>query len=521
MALPSTTALDPATPSASASAPDPDNHHLDNTPVDMQDDDDDQHLEQDDDQQELYESSSSPSTETDTLTWINWFCSLPGHEYFCEVAEEFIEDDFNLTGLASLVPFYKEAMEMVLDVEPAEDDEIHRVPDVSIVESSAELLYGLIHQRYILTRQGQQQMYAKFDAGHFGTCPRVYCTQSKLVPCGRSDLPGVDTVKLFCPSCLDMYVPPSSRFQGVDGAFFGTTFPHLLFQTYPPPTTLPAPAPASADPATREATTPLTSLSKVYVPRIYGFKVSERARSGPRMQWMRMRPRTEGEIDWDENAVAVDPAAAAGSGGGAGAGGKGALFDDDNVDEEDEVESEEEEEGAAGAGAGAGAGAAGAGAEPGADKMVTAVASALGASKLASPPASSAPVACPAPGAAASLSSAPPTPAPAPAAAAAAPAPRVLPLRTDRAIKPLPRSPTARAAAASASASASSASPKPASSASAASSAASAALAATIQRHLAASGPAPPAPARVAAERERREERGRAGAPVGRQAAVV
>lgn len=64
------------------------------------------------------ESSSSPSTETDTLTWINWFCSLPGHEYFCDVAEDFIEDDFNLTGLAGLVPFYKEAMEMVLDVEP-------------------------------------------------------------------------------------------------------------------------------------------------------------------------------------------------------------------------------------------------------------------------------------------------------------------------------------------------------------------------------------------------------------------
>ena len=66
----------------------------------------------------IIESSSSPSTETDTLTWINWFCSLPGHEYFCDVAEDFIEDDFNLTGLAGLVPFYKEAMEMVLDVEP-------------------------------------------------------------------------------------------------------------------------------------------------------------------------------------------------------------------------------------------------------------------------------------------------------------------------------------------------------------------------------------------------------------------
>ena len=33
------------------------------------------------------ESSSSPSTTTSSLTWITWFCSLPGHEYFCEVAE--------------------------------------------------------------------------------------------------------------------------------------------------------------------------------------------------------------------------------------------------------------------------------------------------------------------------------------------------------------------------------------------------------------------------------------------------
>lgn len=61
---------------------------------------------------------SASSTPTSTLTWISWFCSLPGHEYFCEVTEDFIEDDFNLTGLNTMVPFWKEAMEMVLDVEP-------------------------------------------------------------------------------------------------------------------------------------------------------------------------------------------------------------------------------------------------------------------------------------------------------------------------------------------------------------------------------------------------------------------
>lgn len=58
------------------------------------------------------------STPTSSLTWISWFCSIPGHEFFCEVSEDFIEDDFNLTGLNSMVPFWKEAMEMVLDVEP-------------------------------------------------------------------------------------------------------------------------------------------------------------------------------------------------------------------------------------------------------------------------------------------------------------------------------------------------------------------------------------------------------------------
>lgn len=63
-------------------------------------------------------TSIASSTPTSSSTWISWFCSLPGHEYFCEVTEDFIEDDFNLTGLNSLVPFWKEAMEIVLDVEP-------------------------------------------------------------------------------------------------------------------------------------------------------------------------------------------------------------------------------------------------------------------------------------------------------------------------------------------------------------------------------------------------------------------
>lgn len=39
-----------------------------------------------------------------------------------------------------------------------EDEDTSKIPDVSIVESSAEMLYGLVHQRFILTRAGLQAM---------------------------------------------------------------------------------------------------------------------------------------------------------------------------------------------------------------------------------------------------------------------------------------------------------------------------------------------------------------------------
>lgn len=53
-------------------------------------------------------STSSGSPES----WISSFCSLLGHEYFAEISEDFIEDDFNLTGLQTQVSMYKEALEV-------------------------------------------------------------------------------------------------------------------------------------------------------------------------------------------------------------------------------------------------------------------------------------------------------------------------------------------------------------------------------------------------------------------------
>jgi hypothetical protein len=58
---------------------------------------------------------------------------------------------------------------------------------------------------------------AKYESAHFGYCPRVYCQPSKVVPCGRSDVPGDGEVVLFCPNCMDIYHPLSSRYHCIDG----------------------------------------------------------------------------------------------------------------------------------------------------------------------------------------------------------------------------------------------------------------------------------------------------------------
>lgn len=270
-------------------------------------------------------------------SWISSFCSLLGHEYFAEVSEEFIEDDFNLTGLQSQVAMYKEALEMILDVEPEDDEEEeeeeeeedenesdperltraaserrhHRMAsDLSVIESSAEMLYGLIHQRFICSRAGIQQMSEKYELGHFGCCPRTNCDQARTLPVGLSDIPGEDTVKLFCPSCLDVYVPPNSRFQTVDGAFFGRTFGSLFLLTFPEYDLTKRGIEVLSSTSSRvnegdglingmyaKNIGPGLGRERIYEPRIYGFRVSERARSGPRMQWLRERPSDINELD--------------------------------------------------------------------------------------------------------------------------------------------------------------------------------------------------------------------------------
>jgi casein kinase II subunit beta len=204
---------------------------------------------------EYEEEGSSDSEDEDEsmeeVSWKQWFLTLRGNDFFCEVDDEYIEDDFNLTGLNTMVPYYDYALDVILDIDISQENLSEEQRDV--IDTAAEVLYGLIHARFILTIRGQELMHVKYTNGDFGTCPRVCCGRHNVLPVGQSDIPRHASVQVYCSRCQDIFYPKSSKQVDIDGAFFGTTFCHLYLLTHP--AVIP-PAP-----------------SATYEPRIYGFRI--------------------------------------------------------------------------------------------------------------------------------------------------------------------------------------------------------------------------------------------------------
>lgn len=197
---------------------------------------------------EYVTDSSSEFTEY----WIDLFLGIKGNEYFCDIDEEYIRDRFNLTGLNQEVSKLPTLIDIVTDMI---DIDLQPPEQRDALEHNAQVLYGLIHARYILTARGLNKMFEKYRNGDFGYCPRVLCQLHPLLPIGLHDQPRLSSVKLYCAKCEDYYNPKSGRHSIVDGAYFGTSFPAMFFQNFPQ--VIPV------------------HLRETYVPTVFGFKLHE------------------------------------------------------------------------------------------------------------------------------------------------------------------------------------------------------------------------------------------------------
>ncbi len=118
-------------------------------------------------------------------------------------------------------------------METSDSDEDEMVENEAEMQKYTEMIYGLIHARYIQTPKGMKQMLLRYQKGIFGTCPRVLCEHQPLLPFGQSEQPRVSPLRFYCPRCQDVFLAQKARHEGIDGAYFGPNFAHMFVVNYP------------------------------------------------------------------------------------------------------------------------------------------------------------------------------------------------------------------------------------------------------------------------------------------------
>lgn len=150
-----------------------------------------------------------------------YFDSSP-RGWLVEIDEYYLQSSVSYYGLSSVVPHCSRVTSIIkgrnVDVSEMTHEQVEKLA------ANCRLLYGLLHQRYVITEEGVRKLYQKYQRGVYGTCPRVACRHSKLLPMGLSQDIGHSKVKLWCPKCHDIYDSP----QDIDGAYFGPDLPIMF-----------------------------------------------------------------------------------------------------------------------------------------------------------------------------------------------------------------------------------------------------------------------------------------------------
>ena len=189
------------------------------------------------------------------MSWVDWFLAQPRAKFFVRIDEEYLATAYNWYGIKQKVNHFQAAYELLRKscVFPAHGN-MKKDSEAWIIEQQAEMLYGLIHARYLMTKAAWPQILEKCENGDFLRCPRVLCRKAACLPYGVSHELCEFPVKMFCPSCSDVYNVADPVMEKVDGAFFGPSWIHCFLAANPQ--VVPK------------------GEAEVYVPKIFGVKVN-------------------------------------------------------------------------------------------------------------------------------------------------------------------------------------------------------------------------------------------------------
>ena len=130
--------------------------------------------------------------------------------------------------LGAFEELYQEALNHIIEGEGV-------LPNATTMGTATNMVYGLAHARFLTTARGANLLLEKYESGTYGKCARFKCGQQNLLPLGLSDAIKFEPVKLFCPSCQELYNCDVSLAGGyfLEGAYFGTSATPMMLLAHP------------------------------------------------------------------------------------------------------------------------------------------------------------------------------------------------------------------------------------------------------------------------------------------------
>ncbi|OHT16444.1 Casein kinase II subunit beta [Tritrichomonas foetus] len=187
--------------------------------------------------------------------WIDWFLSQPSNFYFVRIDDSYLSNLFNYYGMKQRINHFRSAYELLRkSFVPPSHANTQLESEIYIIEQQTAILYGLLHSRYLLTPEGMEKIYEKYKRGDFPHCPRVLCKKTTLLPYGVSTDMCEHPLKMFCPTCSEVYNLKDPLFSKIDGAFFGNAWIPIFLNKY-------------------KNEIKIEKEPEIYIPKIFGFRI--------------------------------------------------------------------------------------------------------------------------------------------------------------------------------------------------------------------------------------------------------